>query len=454
MHPLPLRCGVFVALALGVLPPVRPQGAPFPAAPGASRERAAPSWNGRYTGDQLALELNAPKAGAVAGTLTVDGQSFPLIALVADHKLVGTVQMAGDATSFEATLDGETLRCVIGGAVLPLKRVAAPGAVAAAPVARVPAAAATAPAETGQLVKLSGGGSFRIPTGWTHQEETEGVMLLPPGVRFDPNQTDNPEVYVFATRDDYDPAEEAKVVRDLSAAVALSGGSGGQRRTAKFGPRDGVVYQWEFRDPASGRAMGFNIHLAAEGTRAMVIIAMGEGARLRASDAAVRQILSSVTLAQAAAPQPPVARATQPQPPAQSDAPSPAGGRATQSAGDAPALADSTPLAQRWLAKLRGMMVRQFWASQGMSSDKRHFLNADGTYAFRSSSMVSVDVSGASGLSTGRDSSTGRWKIRDISGRVFLEVSYNDGNVRRMAITEDNRNWYLNGEKAFAVKPE
>lgn len=454
MPPLPLRCGVLAALAVCVLPVARPQGAPTPAPSTAARERAALSWNGRYTGDQIALELNAPKAGAVSGTLTVDGQSFPLIALVVDAKLVGTVQMAGDATSFQATLDGETLRCVIGGANIPLKRAGVSSPAAAAPAARPPAATsapatATAPAEAGQLVQLSGGGAFRIPAGWTHREEAEGVMLLPPGVRFDPNRTDNPEVYLFATRDDYDPAEEAKVVRDLSAAVAQGGGSGGQRRAAKFGARDGVVYQWEFRDPNSGRAMGFNIFLAAEGTRAMVIIAMGEGSRLRASDTAVRQILASVTFAPAAAAQPSVARGVPSQ--GQSGA---SAGRPAPTAGDASALADATPLAQRWLAKLRGMMVRQFWASQGMSSDKRHFLNADGTYAFRSSSMVSVDVSGASGLSTGRDSSTGRWKIREISGRAYLEVSYNDGNVRRMPITEDNRNWYLNGEKAFAVNPE
>ena len=71
----------------------------------------------------------------------------------------------------------------------------------------------------------------------------------------------------------------------------------------------------------------------------------------------------------------------------------------------------------------------------------------------KSSSMVSVDVPGASALSTGGDDSTGRWRVRDLSGEVFLEVRYNNGNVRRMPITEDNRNWYLNGEKAFAVDP-
>jgi hypothetical protein len=68
----------------------------------------------------------------------------------------------------------------------------------------------------------------------------------------------------------------------------------------------------------------------------------------------------------------------------------------------APPAGATSPLTRQWEQKLRGKVVRQFWASQGMSSDKRHYLNADGTYAFESSSMVSVDVAGPAAAATGK----------------------------------------------------
>jgi hypothetical protein len=68
--------------------------------------------------------------------------------------------------------------------------------------------------------------------------------------------------------------------------------------------------------------------------------------------------------------------------------------------------------------------------------------------------MVSVDVPGASASSTGRDGVQGRWRISEANGNVFLLVQLASGETRQYRITQDARNWYLNGEKAFAVDPE
>jgi hypothetical protein len=81
-------------------------------------------------------------------------------------------------------------------------------------------------------------------------------------------------------------------------------------------------------------------------------------------------------------------------------------------------------------------------------------LNADGSYWFRSSSMVSIDVPGASASSTGGNGVQGRWRISEANGNVFLQVQLASGETRQYRITQDARNWYLNGEKAFAVDPE
>ena len=271
--------------------------------------------------------------------------------------------------------------------------------------------------------------TLRLPAGWQAREQAEGVLLLPRGVVFDPAREDNPEVYIAVLRDDYDPALEKTAIGQMSAAFTQGGaasttGRQGEREAAAFGTRAGSIYRWDLRDPRNGRSMGFDIYLAPEGRRAWALIAIGEQAKVWAREAELRAVLASAGLA---ASKPPVAGAP---------------------------LADATPGAQRWLGKLRGKMIRQFNASQGMSSDKRHWLRFDGTYAYKSNSMVSVEVPGASGLSTGANEAAGRWRIREEAGRVWLEVQYKEGRVARMPISEDGRNWYLNGEKAFAVDPE
>jgi hypothetical protein len=122
------------------------------------------------------------------------------------------------------------------------------------------------------------------------------------------------------------------------------------------------------------------------------------------------------------------------------------------------ALADATPLARQWLQKLRGKLIRQF-ISGGVVGERRRYLAPDGTYSMQGSSAVVIDVGpyagapAASASAISRQSMTGRWKIRDINGEVFLQVWTNDGRTLMLPITTDNKNWYLDGEKAFAVDP-
>lgn len=275
-------------------------------------------------------------------------------------------------------------------------------------------------AASGQPVALDDRHSIRLPAGWSAERTDEGVLVLPPGATFDPARDDNPEVYLLSARDDYDPAGEAEVARNLGAAMTRGGGSGGTRQPMTFGSRRGAAYRWSVPHQRTGRILAFDVYVAALDSHAVVAIAIGDAARVRAHDATLRQVLATTTAATPAA---------------------------TLSGGGS--LADDTALAQRWLAKLRGKTVRQFWASQGMSSEKTHWLNADGTYRFKSDSMVSISVPGASALTTDGDKQTGRWRIRDTGGRLFLEVTARNGSVRQLRITEDDRNWYLNGEKAF-----
>jgi hypothetical protein len=107
--------------------------------------------------------------------------------------------------------------------------------------AQVSPPAGTSATATGSVVDIGPGSSVRLPPEWTASGSNDGFILLPPGVRFDPKGTDNPEVYILAVRDDYDPSEEAQTVKQLSTAVGATGGTGGQRQALTLGTRPGAV---------------------------------------------------------------------------------------------------------------------------------------------------------------------------------------------------------------------
>jgi hypothetical protein len=369
----------------------------------------AQSFSGGFQNKELRIELREAAGGSYTGTIHFQGQDFPVTARVLNGQLSGSFQAGQDPFPFTATVSGATMRLASGGTEYVLAKET---------VTANPLAAATAGFVTHQHAM---GYSIQAPRGWTFDDNAEGIVMLPPGVRFDPSQANNPEVYIATVKDGYTPAEEAQFVQQLGASFQQNGAA--RREAAAFGARAGSIYRWDVRNPQNGQNVALDLYVAPEGQRVYVVVAAGNRDLVRSRDITVRQILSSVSY-------------TAPK--------VEAGG----------ALADSSALAQQWLNKLRGRMIRQMHVYSGMSSDKYHYINADGTYVYRSRSMVSVTVPGASGMSSGGSNERGRWKIRDIGGRVFLQVQYQNGETAAMPITQDARNWYLNGEKAFAVDPE
>lgn len=361
----------------------------------------AQSFAGIYSNKDLRLELKEAAANAYTGTLALEGQSYPVKASGGPNQLTGQFTVNGNTFPFTARLDGNRLTLNSAQVDHTLLR------------------------ESGTASRHThpSGFSFTLAPGWTATNNPEGVVILPPGATFDTKANDNPEVYIAIVKDGYTPAEEAKLVQQLSTAFtqgAVTIQRSAARQPASFGPRAGSIYRWDFRDNQTGRNLGFDLFGAPDGSRIFVFISVGLADRIRPREPEVVKMLSSMSY---------------------------------QAPPSGP-LSDSTPLAQQWVNKLKGRMIRQMYAYSGMSSDKYHYINADGTYRYRSSSMVAVDVPGASALGTGNNATTGRWKIRDINGQIFLEVQYQSGETVRMPIRQDERNWYLNGEKAFAVDPQ
>jgi hypothetical protein len=253
------------------------------------------------------------------------------------------------------------------------------------------------------------GFSVILPPGWNAEQTGEAFRLVPPSAAPE-------EGYFVTSRTGYNPNDEPAFVAQMSRQFQQNGGQvrrAGDRQSLLGG---GSAYHWEVFDPKTQQLGAFSLYLLPAADRAHVILALGPADRVRAQQANLPAILQSIRF--------------QALPPGV-----------------------MSPLARQWDDKLRGKLIRQFWASQGMSSDKKHLLRADGTYSFTSSSMVSVDVPGASAGSFGKDDQTGRWRISESSGRPFLEVTYQSGRIRQFALTQDAKNWYLDGEKAFAVEP-
>jgi hypothetical protein len=173
---------------------------------------------------------------------------------------------------------------------------------------------------------------LRPPAGWTVKDNLQAVILLAPGVRFDPNRQENTELYMALVQDDYDSASKRESVEELSAAFLQS---------------DTPVVRSGERETLAG-----------------------------------------------------------------------AGG---QHAAGAAVAAKAARQGDRAVVQRR----RRGWGAR--------------------------PAAGASAIR--RESMTGRWKIRDNNGEIFLQIWTNDGQMLLLPITTDDRNWYLTGEKAFAVDP-
>jgi hypothetical protein len=374
-------------------------------------------FQGSFAGDQLEIQLRPAADGSYAGQLVFGGQTYPITARRTGQKLDGSFTSQGHQYQLAITPTSDGLRLVSDGAVYKLIR--APNQ------ASVPVRQASSP---GRRHRHESGFGLMLPSGWTAQDNPQGTILIPAGVTYDPSRNDNPEVYVAGVHDAVDPAGERQLVQELSSAFLTSGVEltrAGDRQQVAQG---GAVYHWEYRTPRYPTTVGLKIYVAAAAARTFVVLGAGEAQRVNSRDLPLREILTSMDFQQPKMP-------------------------------EAGPLADNTPQAQEWLQKLRGKVIKQFSGGGGMSAEKTRFLAADGTYSMKSSSVVSIDVGPyggaptASASSIGRNSQTGRWKIRDENGRIFLQIWTGDGQVLMLPITRDSRNWYLNGEKAFAVNP-
>ncbi len=117
----------------------------------------------------------------------------------------------------------------------------------------------------------------------------------------------------------------------------------------------------------------------------------------------------------------------------------------------------NSAIVSRWMQHLTDKKLVQFsgyssgGGSGGMSSERKLYLAADGSYAFRSSSSVSIYVPGASGGSSGQNADQGRWRVVDQGGEAILELASAKGANERITLSMNGTQTFLNGRRWFVV---
>ena len=202
-----------------------------------------------------------------------------------------------------------------------------------------------------------------------------------------------------------DPTDP-RFLKELQDQMASSGAQVEKFDTEAFraaqGP--GVILSWDFRSP-KGQPLRFRTYLVGANNQTLVLTAVGQRAPLAARDPVLRQIAASLDLGAAAKP------------------------AAAEAAAADPAAKDlraDTPVAKSWDQRLRGKLLTQVsgnvGSSGGYTSTKRILLHPDGRFDYYSSSLVTVDVPGASGNSGGTKNKTGRWRVVSRGDLPILEM--------------------------------
>lgn len=150
-----------------------------PLRPAAAQEATRPAFGGVYTGDGIRLELKPADGGALEGTLTVEGEAYPVTARAEGAQFVGSFTAAGERFQFRGTLAGDVLTVMSDGETYRLTRMAAKPS---NPLAKAKAGADDAWKDTTvgngwKLLKHPLGLQIQYPPDWKLQELEEGYRL-------------------------------------------------------------------------------------------------------------------------------------------------------------------------------------------------------------------------------------------------------------------------------------
>jgi hypothetical protein len=374
---------------------------------------------GVWRSDEVRLTLKpANAAGTYAGSLEFGGKTYP----VASRSSASGGSISGDFTAngskfqFTARIEGDRLRFVTEGTEYVLAH-----EVAANPLAKSRTDPPTSPAPVGTVGKRHQhptGLSLAAPAGWKLQDGPQGVILLPPGVTFNPNQID--ELYVAASQPG--SATDPQFAQELQRGLGQQGGRLDQS-TIQLGGRPVVAYSGQARHPEQNAMVGIRIYLVQDGANVNSVIGLGAADRVERNDPGLRQVAGTLSFE---APPPP--------PPG--------------------AVSDGSALANQWVQKLRGQKLQQLTTGNYDAGRSVWILGADGSFSYSSSYSGAVYAPGGGNASIGRRANgQGRWRIVSRGGGAVLELKFSSGEQQEFNLTANGSQTFMNGRRTYVTHP-
>lgn len=143
---------------------------------------------------------------------------------------------------------------------------------------------------------------FRVdlPDGWTSENSKVGLILLPPGVKLDPDREDNPEVYTVWSAQDDQSSEQDYVegirarFRNSRIAVEREGDIERFALPRKNEGISGVIYTFDFIHPERKAAYRLRAFAMTTRGRQLILIAQGLRDKVASRDRALREIAASL----------------------------------------------------------------------------------------------------------------------------------------------------------------
>ena len=382
---------------------------------------------GNWRNDEVRVTLKAASAiGTYGGSLEFGGKTYPVSSRSnpAGNSISGDFMTDGGKFQFSARLDAGRLRFVTDGTEYVLTREGTTNPLAKNQADPQPSASTTPLASAGARHRHANGLSLAAPAGWNFQDSPQGVILLPPGVTFDPKQID--ELYVAASQPG--SATNPKFAEELQHGLGQQGGRLNQS-SIQLGGRPAIVYSGQMRHPEQNLMMGIKIYLVQDGPNVNSVIGIGTVDRVERNDPGLRQVAGTISFQAPPRPQAPPL--------------SPAG-----------AVSDGSSLAGQWIQKLRGQKLQQLTTGNYDAGRSVWILEADGAFNYSSSYSGAVYALGGGNASLGRTANgEGRWRILSRSGAAILELKFSSGEQQEFNLTANGSQTFMNGKRTYVTDP-
>lgn len=121
---------------------------------------------------------------------------------------------------------------------------------------------------------------------------------------------------------------------------------------------------------------------------------------------------------------------------------------------------EDTPLLREWLGHLRGKQLKYMdsyssndpvGGSGGYSDKWEADLCSDGSFVFRSRSLVTADVGGVFGSSGGSAGSRGIWRLAEHNGQIVLQYRMDDGTQDQVLMSHRDGKTYFGQQRVFVT---